>query len=91
MAAHLEVLVMHLGNRVERLIQLLNDLLAKRDQWLHIVMHARASTDLRATLQATLTRLVESHLQTLCEALGADRCEMLLQLRRYAARNLLER
>ena len=28
-AAHLEVLVMHLGNRVERLIQLLNDLLAK--------------------------------------------------------------
>ncbi|HET9446452.1 MAG TPA: UvrD-helicase domain-containing protein, partial [Steroidobacteraceae bacterium] len=54
-SAHLEVLVMHLGNRVERLIQLLNDLLAKRDQWLHIVMHARASTDLRATLQATLT------------------------------------
>ncbi|MGH8237586.1 MAG: UvrD-helicase domain-containing protein, partial [Steroidobacteraceae bacterium] len=88
-AAHLEVLVMHLGNRVERLVQLLNDLLAKRDQWLHIVMHARASTDLRATLQATLTRLVESHLQMLCEALGADRCEVLLQLRRYAARNLL--
>jgi ATP-dependent helicase/nuclease subunit A len=88
-AAHLEVLVMHLGNRVERLIQLLNDLLAKRDQWLHVVMHARASTDLRATLEATLTRLVESHLQTLCESLGRDRCEMLLQLRRYSARNLL--
>ncbi|HET9449134.1 MAG TPA: UvrD-helicase domain-containing protein [Steroidobacteraceae bacterium] len=88
-AAHLEVLVMHLGNRVERLIQLLNDLLAKRDQWLHIVMHARASTDLRATLQATLTRLVENHLQALCEALGKERCEVLLQLRRYSARNLL--
>ena len=77
-SAHLEVLVMHLGNRVERLIQLLNDLLAKRDQWLHIVMHARASTDLRATLQATLTRLVENHLRTLCETLGKERCEMLL-------------
>ncbi len=88
-AAHLEVLVMHLGNRVERLIQLLSDLLAKRDQWLHIVMHARASTDLRATLEGTLTRLVESHLQTLCEALGKDRCEILLQLRRFSARNLL--
>jgi ATP-dependent exoDNAse (exonuclease V) beta subunit len=88
-SAHLEVLVMHLGNRVERLIQLLNDLLAKRDQWLHIVMHARASTDLRATLQATLTRLVENHLQTLCETLGKERCEVLLQLRRYSARNLL--
>jgi ATP-dependent exoDNAse (exonuclease V) beta subunit len=88
-SAHLEVLVMHLGNRVERLIQLLNDLLAKRDQWLHIVMHARASTDLRATLQATLTRLVENHLQLLCEGLGKDRCEVLLQLRRYSARNLL--
>ncbi|HKU15307.1 MAG TPA: UvrD-helicase domain-containing protein [Steroidobacteraceae bacterium] len=88
-ARHLEVLVMHLGNRVDRLILLLNDLLAKRDQWLHIVMHARASTDLRATLEATLTRLVESHLETLCEALGPDRCEVLLQLRRYAAKNLL--
>jgi ATP-dependent exoDNAse (exonuclease V) beta subunit len=88
-AAHLEVLVMHLGNRVERLIQLLSDLLAKRDQWLHIVMHARASMDLRATLQGTLTRLVESHLQNLCEGLGKDRCETLLQLRRYSARNLL--
>jgi ATP-dependent exoDNAse (exonuclease V) beta subunit len=88
-AAHLEVLVMHLGNRVERLIQLLNDLLAKRDQWLHIVVHARASTDLRATLQATLTRLVENHLETLWDALGKDRCEMLLQLRRFSARNLL--
>ena len=86
---HLEVLVMHLGNRVERLIQLLNDLLAKRDQWLHIVMHARASTDLRAALQATLTRLVENHLELLCETLGKDRCEVLLQLRRYSARNLL--
>lgn len=88
-AAHLEVLVMHLGNRVERLIQLLNDLLAKRDQWLHIVIHARASTDLRATLQATLTRLVESHLQALWQALGKHRCEVLLQLRRYSASNLL--
>jgi len=88
-SAHLEVLVMHLGNRVERLIQLLNDLLGKRDQWLHIVMHARASTDLRTTLQATLTRLVENHLELLCEALGKDRCEVLLQLRRYSARNLL--
>jgi ATP-dependent helicase/nuclease subunit A len=88
-AAHLEVLVMHLGNRVERLIQLLNDLLGKRDQWLHIVMHARASTDLRTTLQATLTRLVENHLQALCEMLGKERCEVLLQLRRYSARNLL--
>ncbi len=88
-AAHLEALVMHLGNRVDRLILLLNDLLAKRDQWLHIVMHARASTDLRATLEATLTRLVESHLQMLREALGADRCEALLQLRKFSARNLL--
>ena len=52
-------------------------------------MHARASTDLRTTLQATLTRLVENHLQMLGETLGKDRCEVLLQLRRYSARNLL--
>jgi ATP-dependent helicase/nuclease subunit A len=86
---HLEVLILHLGNRVDRFISLLNDLLAKRDQWLHIVMHARASKDLRATLEATLRRLVESHLQLLCKGLGPDRCAQLLELRRYSARNLL--
>jgi ATP-dependent helicase/nuclease subunit A len=80
---------MHLGNRVDRLVLLLNDLLAKRDQWLHVVMHARASTDLRSTLEKTLTRLVERHLEVLSEALGADRCKELLELRRYSAGNLL--
>lgn len=88
-SAHLEVLILHLGNRVDRFISLLNDLLGKRDQWLHIVMHARASTDLRTTLEGTLRRLVESHLELLCKSLGPDRCTHLLELRRYAARNLL--
>jgi hypothetical protein len=35
-------------------------------------------------LQATLTRLVENHWKLLCEALGKERCEVLLQLRRYS-------
>src|SRR5262245_22088898 len=86
-AAQLEVLIMHLGNRVDRLVGLLNTLLAKRDQWLHIVMHARESTDLRANLEATLNRLVERHLDELCQALGANRRDELLALLLYSAGN----
>ena len=70
-AAQLEVLIVHLGNRVDRLIELLSDLLAKRDQWLHPVVRARASEDLRATLEGTLQRVVQRHLTLLCDELGA--------------------
>lgn len=88
-AAQLEALIVHLGNRVDRLIELLDDLLAKRDQWLHVVMHARASADLRSRLEKTLKRLVERHLDVLCEGLGADRRDELLSLLRYSAGILL--
>jgi ATP-dependent helicase/nuclease subunit A len=88
-ADHLDVLVLHFANRVDRLVTLLNDLLAKRDQWLHVVVDARARTNLRATLEATLQHLAERYLESLCTALGRQRCEELLGLRRYSARNLL--
>jgi ATP-dependent helicase/nuclease subunit A len=86
---HLEALIVHLGNRVDRLADLLGGLLAKRDQWLHPVMHARASDNLRAVLEDTLRRLVRRHLAALCESLGACRVSELLELAQYSAGNLL--
>jgi ATP-dependent exoDNAse (exonuclease V) beta subunit len=88
-STQLEVLIVHLGNRVDRIVALLCDLLAKRDQWLHPVIRARATADLRALLEGTLQKLVEHHLQLLCEALGAQRRGEILELLAYAANQLL--
>ncbi len=89
-AAQLEVLIVHLGNRVDRIIDLLCDLLAKRDQWLHPVMRARSTADLRSVLEGTLKRLVERHLQLLCETLGPPRLDEIFTLLKFSADNLLE-
>ena len=88
-ATNLEALIVHLGNRVDRLAELLSGLLAKRDQWLHPVMHARASHNLREVLEDSLRRLVTRHLAALSDALGADRVNELLELAKYSAGNLL--
>jgi ATP-dependent helicase/nuclease subunit A len=88
-AAQLEVLIVHLGNRVDRIVTMLSGLLAKRDQWLHPVIRARASDDLRAMLEQTLDHVVSRHLAFLCQGLGAARCRELLELLRYSAGNLL--
>jgi ATP-dependent helicase/nuclease subunit A len=89
-SAQLEVLIVHLGNRVDRLIDMLGELLAKRDQWLHPVMQARSSAnDLRGTLEATLQRVVQRHLAVLCEGLGPDNRRELFVLLQYSAGNLL--
>lgn len=88
-AAQLEVLIVHLGNRVDRIVQLLCDLLAKRDQWLHPVVRARATAGLREVLEGTLERLVRRHLELLCRSLGPQRLEEILVLLKYSAENLL--
>ncbi len=90
LAEHLECLVIHLGHSVERLLSLLMELLAKREQWLHAVITAAGSDDLRATLQATLRMVVQQHLQRLCGALEEEvRLEM-WDLCQLAAHTLLQ-
>src|SRR5690606_7358427 len=88
-AAQLDVLIVHLGNRVDRIVELLCALLAKRDQWLHPVIRARATENLRETLEGTLRRLVERHLALICESLGRERLEEIMALLRYSADQLL--
>lgn len=88
-AANLEALIVHLGNRVDRLAELLGGLLAKRDQWLHPIVHARASENLRAVLEETLHALVNRHLRELYDSLRSDRANELLALVQYSAGNLL--
>ncbi|HEX2492989.1 MAG TPA: UvrD-helicase domain-containing protein, partial [Steroidobacter sp.] len=87
--ARLEHLIVHLANRVDRIVVLLSELLAKRDQWLHPVVRARQSAELRASLEGALRAVVERHLGALCERLGDQRRRELLELSQYAAANLL--
>ncbi len=86
----LETLIVHMGNRVDRLLVLLGGLLAKRDQWLHPVMAAHIRDDLRATLEQTLRHVVERHLAHLCETLGEDRRRELFDLLQYSSGQLLQ-
>lgn len=85
----LEALITHLGNNVPQLIELLSDLLARRDQWLHQIMHARSLDDVRAVLEATLRSLISHQLQRVGAALGVARRHELLTLAQFAAGNLL--
>ncbi len=89
LAQQLEALIVHLGNRLDRLVELLSALLAKRDQWLHPIMSARATQDLRAELETTLRHVIERHLDELNSALGVARVAELFELLQFSASTLL--
>ena len=57
-------------NRVDRIIVLLSELLAKRDQWLHPIVSARRSADLRVMLETALRGVVKRHLAIALRAPG---------------------
>jgi ATP-dependent exoDNAse (exonuclease V) beta subunit len=88
-ARDLERLIAHLANRVDRVVALVSELLAKRDQWLHPIVHARRSANLRAALERALRAVVQRHLTALCARLGEARGRELLTLAQFAAGNLL--
>lgn len=86
----LESLIVHLGNRADLLAELLRDLLAKRDQWLHQIVSAGAHDNLRAVLEQTLQGVIQRQLASLCQLLHAGRRRELWELTSFAAANLME-
>lgn len=89
-AQRLESLIVHLGNRADLLAELLCDLLAKRDQWLHQIVSAGAHENLRAILEQALQGVIRRHLVSLCQSLHESRRRELWHLTSFAAANLLE-
>lgn len=87
-AEHLESLIVHLGNRTDLLSDLLCELLAKRDQWLHQIVSAGAHDNLRAILEQTLQNVIKRHLTTLCGLLNDVRRREYWNLAVFAASNL---
>lgn len=88
-ARSLEVLISHLGNQVDRLLSLLEDLLQRRDQWLHALIHARGATDLKASIEHALNDVVVKHFESLVASLTPKQLDELWTLTQYAAQNLL--
>ncbi|HEU4655187.1 MAG TPA: UvrD-helicase domain-containing protein [Steroidobacteraceae bacterium] len=88
-ARAVERLIVHLGNRVDRFVELLADLLGKRDQWLGAIVDARDTGELRATLEQALEGVIARHLEQLCRGMTEERRSAVWELTHYAAENLL--
>lgn len=87
-AEHLESLIVHLGNRTDLLADLLCELLAKRDQWLHQIVSAGAYDNLRDVLEQTLQNVIKRHLTMLCGLMDEVRRRDYWDLAVFAASNL---
>lgn len=58
-------LLTHVDNRIDRFVQLLSSLLARREQWLPVVTQAYSEKDLRARLERTLLGICQQALADL--------------------------
>jgi len=75
----IDLVLLHLGNKLDRAQELLAGLLAKRDQWKRHVYNAGDDHEqLRQMLEGMLAELVESRLENLCELVPAGFGEKLL-------------
>lgn len=88
-AAQLEVVLLHVANRAPELIEMLIDLLARRDHWLPLVRF-HDTAQLRESMETTLRAAIEHHLRFLLQNIPVECHDELLELVRYAAHNRLQ-
>ncbi len=86
-SGQIRLLLSHLDNRMERLQQMLVDMLRRRDQWLRHLLDLHGENP-RGSLEAGLARLVEEHLQRLAATVPLGVREELLFCGRYAANQM---
>jgi ATP-dependent helicase/nuclease subunit A len=87
---HLETVLKHLANRVPSFMDMLCELLARRDHWLPLLIRHRNDVDLRDSIEHTLQAAIEHHLHNLQAALPADTHAELVELAALGARNRLQ-
>ncbi len=81
-------LLSHLNNDLERVAELLAQMLARRDQWLRFVASRHDPRRQRENLEAALTALVETALAAAQAAFPNEETTELGQIARYAAQHL---
>lgn len=77
----LGVLLLHLDNRIEKIVNLLVMLLSKRDQWLPYLRHlSSGEAHIEAYFNDCLHNLIDNHLQQLTTKFPADIAFTLMEL-----------
>lgn len=82
-------LLLHLDNDLNKLHDLLVNLLAKRDQWLPYIQFHQDDIEIRHQLESYLELVVNEHLSTIPQLLSTSLGNELISLTRYAASNLI--
>ncbi len=85
----LETVLLHLANRVPSFMQMLCELLERRDHWLPLLIQHRDDLDLRDSIEHTLQAAIEHHLQAVRALLPADTHTELVELANFSAGNRL--
>lgn len=80
----------HLDNSTGSLVERLVFMLGRRDQWLRHVDHGMDEARLKASLEASISGLVEDCLQKIINAFQPDTVSTVVPLSRYAAHNVQE-
>ncbi len=80
--------MLHLGNNIDRIQQLLISMLQRRDQWLKHLAQPGDGAKRRSQLEQALQNYVREHLQTLKSGLPAGLLESLCELADFARNNL---
>ncbi len=81
-------LLEHLDNNLSNVETLLTGMLRRRDQWLRHVVPNTASISFRESLEATLKQIVTDEMETTRGLFPAGSIAEILDLARFAARNL---
>jgi ATP-dependent exoDNAse (exonuclease V) beta subunit len=92
-SAAVATLLAHVDNRVERFVDLVIEMLVRREAWLPVLPHDELGADdearLRATLESARRQLVQGHLQSLRRAMPETLLREAAGVAAGAARNLV--
>ncbi|MEJ2213057.1 MAG: UvrD-helicase domain-containing protein [Gammaproteobacteria bacterium] len=84
----LSLLMLHLGNNVERIQQLLVTMLSRRDQWLRHIASINSIEGPRKTLENALQTYISEHLEKLHRHFPAGMVEALADIARFVSQHV---
>ena len=88
LASLFKSLLLHLDNRTNTVFNLLKQLLSKREQWLPHVLKQHNESELRASLEKTLSDIITETLESIDQAMPEKLKHALFDITRQAAENL---